>query len=205
MICFHRLIMKHMQQLSRLTTVFALLSLLFTSVGLRSALAHERVELGPYVVVVGWVKEPAIVGERNALFLQITENGEPVEGVAATLDAQIQYGGRTFRSNLVPYLSPGEYTIEIFPTVRGQYSVRLFGAIEDLEVDELVDPEEVFPASRLQFPETQSDPLELQQERQQEMAELQTQLKLTRIIALVGIGIGTIGIALAAISLQQRS
>ncbi len=79
MICFHRLLMKHIQQLSRLTMACAFLSLLFVSVGVRSALAHERVELGPYVVVVGWVKEPAIVGERNALFLQITEDGEPVK------------------------------------------------------------------------------------------------------------------------------
>ncbi len=49
-----------------------LLALTIIILSQRTALAHERVEIGPYVIVVGWVNEPAIVGERNALFLEIT-------------------------------------------------------------------------------------------------------------------------------------
>ncbi|NJN43674.1 MAG: hypothetical protein HC806_02355 [Anaerolineae bacterium] len=33
------------------------------------ALAHTRVEAGPYVIIVGWQEEPVIVGERNAVWL----------------------------------------------------------------------------------------------------------------------------------------
>ena len=42
----------------------------------RPLFAHERVEVGPYVIIVGWETEPVIVGERNALFFEITEDGE---------------------------------------------------------------------------------------------------------------------------------
>ena len=81
-----------------------------------------------------------------------------LRGVEATLDAELQYAGRTFRANLEPTETPGIYTAEFLPTVRGQYSIRLvWDRIGELEVDEIVEPEEVFPASRLQFPETQPD------------------------------------------------
>ena len=45
----------------------ALLALTALAVFPRAALAHSRVEVGPYTIVVGWEKEPVIVGERNAM------------------------------------------------------------------------------------------------------------------------------------------
>jgi len=181
-----------------------LLALTIIILSQRTALAHERVEIGPYVIVVGWVNEPAIVGERNALFLEITENDEPVTGVEATLDAELLYAGRTFRSNLTPSLTSGQYTVEFFPTVRGQYSVRLFGAIGETELDEVVEPEEVFSADRLQFPEPEPSVRELQRETQQQIDELEARLQTAQVVAYIGVGAGLVGTALAIWSLRRK-
>lgn len=181
-----------------------LLALTIVVFSRKTALAHERVEIGPYIVVVGWVNEPAIVGERNALLLEVAENDEPVTGVEATLDAELQYAGRTFRSNLTPSLTPGQYTVEFFPTVRGQYGVRLFGTIGETEVDEIIEPEEVFSADRIQFPEPQPSVRELQRETQQEIEALTAQVQTAQTIAYVGVGFGIAGVALAVWSLRPR-
>lgn len=181
-----------------------LLTLTISVLSQKTALAHERVEIGPYVIVVGWVNEPAIVGERNALFLEIMENDEPVTGVEATLDAELLYGGRTFRSNLTPSLTPGQYTVEFFPTVRGQYSVRLFGTIGETELDEVVEPEEVFSAERIQFPEPEPSVRELQRDTQHQIDELENRLQTAQTVAYVGVGVGLVGIALAVWSLRRK-
>ena len=180
------------------------LIVLILGVHYKSILAHERVEIGPYVVIVGWVNEPAIVGERNALFLEITESEEPVVGVEATLDAELIYAGRAFRSNLNPSTVPGQYTVEIFPTVRGQYSVRLFGAIGETEVEEIVEPEEVFSADRIQFPEPEPSIRDLQRDTEQKLNELSAQLQMAQLIAFLGVGIGLIGTVLAVWDIRRK-
>ena len=125
--------------------------------------AHGSTQVGPYNLVVGWVNEPPIVGERNAILLIVTEDatGEPVVGVEATLDAEVIYGAKTFSGNLNPTTTPGEYTLELIPTVRGQFNLHLSGTIGETEVELTTEPEEVFAAARLQFPEAPPDTLAL--------------------------------------------
>jgi hypothetical protein len=151
-----------------------------------AAHAHTRVEVGPYALIVGWVSEPPIVGERNALYIEILENEQPLTGAEATLDGELQYGDRTFRVNLNPTSEPGIYHAELFPTVRGQYALRLFGTLGETDVDETIEPEEVFAASRLHFPEPQPDPRDLQQE----IAQLQSDLQTARALAIGGLLVG---------------
>ena len=164
------------------------------------AKAHSRVEIGPYAVVVGWAEEPAIVGERNALVIEITEDEVPITGAESTLNAELQYAGRTFQSNLNPTTDAGWYSVEIFPTVRGQYAVHLTGSIGDVAIDEVIEPEEVFSAARLQFPEAQPDPRDLQDD----IEELTTQLESARTLAFVGIGVGVLGLIIGAVGLLRR-
>ena len=182
------------------STPAVLLALILILASVPPALAHTRVEIGPYVVVVGWLVEPPIVGERNALTVSIMREGQPVEGVEATLNAELLYAGRSFRANLNPTATPGLYTAEIFPTVRGQYAVRLFGALEDIAVDEVIEPEEVFPADRIQFPEPQPDPRAMQQQ----IAALESELQIARTLALAGVGVGVLGLGLAVFGLLRR-
>ncbi|MCA9968731.1 MAG: hypothetical protein KC425_00875 [Anaerolineales bacterium] len=170
-----------------------------------AARAHTRVTVGPYAIVVGWVTEPPIVGERNALFFEITEDGAPVTGAEAGLRAVIQYGGRTFQANLNPVAErPGEYTAELVPTIRGQYSVQLTGSLGDLAVDETIEPEEVFPADRLQFPEPQPDARALQQELRDSVAALEAQLRTARLLAIGGLVLGLAGLGVGAAGWRAR-
>lgn len=162
--------------------------------------AHVRVEVGPYVVVVGWLAEPPVVGERNSLTVEISEDGQPVTDAAATLNVELQYGPERFRANLQPTAVPGLYTIDIFPTVRGQYAVRLFGSLGDTAVDETVRPEEVFPASNLQFPEPMPDPRELQRE----VTALESELQTMRTLTYAALAVGAVSLLLAGVLFFKR-
>jgi hypothetical protein len=178
--------------------IFSAISLLLLLI--TPALAHSRVEVGPYAIVVGWVNEPPIVGERNAILVEISENEVPLKGAEATLDGELLYGDRTFRVNLNPSATPGTYTAELFPTARGQYALRLFGNLGDTAVDVSVEPEEVFSASRIQFPEAQPDLRDLQNE----IASLEASLQTTRILSYTGLAAGLLGIVAAIIASFRR-
>ena len=164
--------------------------------------AHGSTQVGPYNLVVGWVNEPPIVGERNAILLIVTEDatGEPVVGVEATLDAEVIYGAKTFSGNLNPTTTPGEYTLELIPTVRGQFNLHLSGTIGETEVEWTTKPEDVFAAARLQFPEAPPDTLALTEQ----ITTLTDELQQTRTLALAGIGLGFIGLVLGLIGLWRR-
>ncbi|MCP4361174.1 MAG: hypothetical protein GY796_24465 [Chloroflexi bacterium] len=166
----------------------------------QTAYAHERVEIGPYVVVVGWLNEPPIIGERNALTVEITENEEAVVGAEANLDAELVFGPETFRANLNPTTTPGFYTVDIFPTIRGQYAVHLFGKLGETDVDVAIEPEEVFPASRIQFPEPLPDTRALQKE----ITVLEEQLQFMRMLTFTAVGLGLFGILLAGFGLFRK-
>ncbi len=193
-------------QLSRSARLFLLVAaaVFLTLLGLtqttQTALAHTRVEVGPYAIVVGWLAEPPIVGERNALTIEITENELPVAGAEATLDVEVLYGGRTWRVNMNPTNTPGLYTATLFPTVRGQYTVRLFGILPNAEVDVPVDPEEVLPASNLQFPQPLPDTIALQEQ----VTQLQTELQSARTLSYLGGGVGLLGVVLGLVGLLRR-
>jgi len=152
------------------------------------------------VVVVGWRNEPVVAGERNALVFEFSEGEQPVSGVEATLDAEVSYGGRTTSVNLAPTETPGLYAAELFPTVRGQYSVRLFGTVGETTVDEVIEPEEVLPASQLQFPEPLPDTLSLQQR----IDALEAQLQTARTVSFVAAGVGLLGLILAAVGFLRK-
>ena len=165
----------------------------------QTAAAHAGAEIGPYTVILGWVEEPPLVGERNALFLEILEADAPVTGAEASLSLTVLDGGRTFSSNLNPGPDhPGHYTAEIFPTVRGQYEVELTGTLGETTFDHVLEPEEVFSAARLQFPEAQPDTLTLQDEMEATIADLQSQLQTARLLAIGGLLLGVAGVGLLA-------
>lgn len=177
-----------------------LLALITLSQTSSNAMAHTRVEVGPYALVVGWLQEPPIVGERNALTLEVTENEEPLVGAEATLDVEVLYAGRTWRVNLNPTATPGLYTATLFPTVRGVYTTRVFGSLGSTEIDVELDPEEVLPASNLQFPQPLPDTIALQEQ----VTQLETELQAARTWSFVGSGAGLAGILLGLFGVLRR-
>ena len=162
-------------------------------------LAHSRAEVGPYVIVVGWENEPVIVGERNAVIVEVHEGEEPVEGLEGTLDAAINYAGRTFLANLEPTSTPGLYHIEILPTVRGQYELVLTGNIADMTINEVLEPEEVLPAAVLEFPEERPDAAAIQTT----VDDLTNRLQTAQLLAIGGLVVGVVGIGLAILALVR--
>jgi hypothetical protein len=126
-----------------------------------AALAHETVESGNYVLEVGWLQEPVIVGERNGLDLFVASKDAPEEGIAdiTTLQFTVEYGDASQTYDLVPDdEAPGHYSAALIPTIEGQYTFHLTGTINDEAVDVSVEPEEVVGGGELMFPTGSSAP-----------------------------------------------
>ncbi len=141
-----------------------------------TAAAHEHREVagGQYELTVGFLDEPAFVGEKNGLSLRVvrpaaaggaptagaaTEDaGTPVEGLIGTLQAEVMFGDQRMPLPLLPaFGDPGHYTSYFFPSTPGGYTFHVFGQIEGVAVDETFtsSPEGfdgVQPVEPLQFP-----------------------------------------------------
>jgi hypothetical protein len=155
--------------------------------------AHGQRAVGPYTLVLGWATEPVIVGERNALTLDVTQAGQPVEGAQATLKAELHYGGRQRLVVFNATPTPGQYHAGLIPTVRGQYAVRIVGVLQGTSIDQRLEPEEVMPATSLHFPEALPDLHEVQTA----VNTLSAQVQSARQLTLIGLGCGVAGILLA--------
>lgn len=106
-----------------------------------TVVAHEHREVGEYELTVGFLNEPAIVEEPNGLSLEVMkghgDGGEPVEGLAGSLRAEIIYGDERLPLEIQPaFGEPGAYTSAVIPTEEGAYTFHIFGAIEGMEIDE---------------------------------------------------------------------
>lgn len=148
------------------------------------ASAHEGrlVGGGRYEMTVGFLDEPAFVGEQNGLQLYVAKLASlatpeagaatpaaedevfdrPVEGLDSTLRAEVVYGDQRLALALdAVYGSPGEYTAHFFPTAEGDYGFRVFGTVEGVAVDEVFSPShDGFGAvqPRLEFPAVTPSP-----------------------------------------------
>jgi hypothetical protein len=122
------------------------------------AVAHEERRVGEYDFVVGFIDEPVFVGQKSGLELLVTRDGEPVEGLEETLQAEVTKDGERRDLPLSPrFGEPGWYQSYFFPTAAGSYTFRIFGTIEGEDVDESFSssPEgfdEVQAATSGQFP-----------------------------------------------------
>jgi hypothetical protein len=107
-----------------------------------SAYAHERRTVGPYQFVVGWLNEPAYLGQLNSLDLRITDTRQnpaaAVTGLEKTLTTDVTAGG------LAPFPltvsarfgTAGAYNGWVMPTVKGTYTFHIVGKIDTLTIDE---------------------------------------------------------------------
>jgi hypothetical protein len=106
------------------------------------AYAHERRTVGPYQFVVGWLNEPAYLGQLNSLDLRITDTRQnpaaAVTGLEKTLTTDVTAGG------LAPFPltvsarfgTAGAYNGWVMPTVKGTYTFHIVGKIDTLTIDE---------------------------------------------------------------------
>jgi hypothetical protein len=137
----------------------SLLALIALLTSYSIAFAHESVTVGDYTIEIGWASEPPIVGQQNAIVVNVstTSDEQPVEDVSA-LTVAVSYGGQNKTLTLQPLGedTPGQFVAPILPTVPGQYTVSLGGKLGDTDVKVDVEPEEVAAADVLQFPSATS-------------------------------------------------
>jgi len=181
------------RKLSALALIL-LLGLLFT---VQTVSAHESVTVGDYVVEYGWINEPAIVGQPNAvvinLTLQTASAGADANVDVSTMVIQAAYGGETKVLTLQPLGedTPGQFIAPITPTQPGVYTIHLAGAVGSTTFNNDVQPEEVKTADVVQFPAATSN-------------QAGGAFGLAGWLGVIGILLGLAGTALGAFSLVRK-
>ena len=131
--------------MTRILPLAAALAVVMVSLGIfifaSPAAAHERRTVGPYTFVVGWIVEPAFVGQLNALDLTVTETAttKAVEGLEKTLKADLITGGGAATTPLTVatrFGLPGKYQGQVLPTKVGDYTFHITGTVGPMTIDE---------------------------------------------------------------------
>lgn len=143
---------------------FVLVSLL-ALLAVYPAAAHEGREVGEYLIEVGWRNEPAYVGQMNSPEVILSHHdGADMTGVAVDLQVEILFGPASRILSLSPLPDQPYHfvTDPIIPTLPGDYTFHLVGAIGDMPVDELFSSADgefssIEPATDLYFPEPPPD------------------------------------------------
>lgn len=195
--------------MTRIGAIATAIAVVVASFGILStrAAAHETRMVGPYTFVVGWVGEPAVVGQSNGLDLTVTETagGKAVEGLEKTLTAQVITGGgaKTRTLELAPDGDqPGHYTSGFVPTRVGDYTFHLSGMAGTTKIDEKFEsgPNRFDPVTDivgLEFPDQVPSTGDLAQQ----LADANT--KLTIAIAIAALAL-VVSIASFAPALRRR-
>jgi hypothetical protein len=133
-----------------------------------AASAHEGIEVGEYLVEVGWLNEPAFVGQPNAVQVTVIHHADekPVTDLAADALSVVVSTAGTDSASLaltaafddIEMTGPlGEYDAALVPTAPGDYSFHITGSIKGTAVDLKLDSGEetfdpVVSSNDLQFP-----------------------------------------------------
>ncbi len=144
------------------------------------ASAHEERTVGEYEVEVGFFEEPALVNQLNGVFLSVMKEDTPIKGLDETMKVELIVGGGAAKKELgfeAVEEEPGVYVAAFVPTVTGDYTFRIFGNIEDLDVDESFEsgPGRFDPVESLDeiaFPEVSGDDASLAQTVQELQARV---------------------------------
>ncbi len=159
----------------KLLAMAAVLTILGTFATTGTVSAHEQRDVGDagqFHLVVGFLNEPAIQGELNAISVRITRNdpnatpaaeGEvieptPIEGLETSLTFEIIYEDQTAELPVeTVWRDAGHYVAYVIPTEPGVYSFRISGEIEGVAIEEVFTggPEtfsEVGARAELEFP-----------------------------------------------------
>ncbi len=121
----------------------------------RTASAHTTIHVGNYDVEIGWVDEPPIVGQRNAIVVNVSNTTNTSAQIdISKLTVDVTYGGQTKTLILQPLSedTTNQYIAPILPTIPGQYTVQLRGQLDTTNISRDVTPEEVVTDDALAFP-----------------------------------------------------
>ncbi len=136
------------------------------------AYGHTVDSVGDYRVEIGWMNEPVVSGETNALEFYVSplipcpEISEPikcaesqkfqngVEGLKKTVKMQLIYKDDSITLPLSPdHNIPGKYYAFVNPTISGFYQANILGQIEDTPISLSMHPPKVDERAYIEFPE----------------------------------------------------
>lgn len=137
--------------------IACLFALIIMVISFRAASAHTTVKAGPYNVEIGWLNEPPIIGQMNAVVMNLSSgdgSDKPVTDSISNLTLTVSYGGQTKTLTLQPLgeNTPGQYVAPILPTIPGLYTVDVNGTLGTTAIKVEVQPEEVQSTDSVQFP-----------------------------------------------------
>ncbi len=208
---------------------------LLVALGAAPAAAHEERKVGRYAVAVGFGDEPAYAGTKNSVQILIRDvNDKPVVDLGDTLKVDVSQGTddtQKLSMTMEPdfevgeFGTPGDYRAFFIPTAPGVYTFHFTGSIKGQRVDqkftsspttfdEVKDPAEVeFPSKD---PTTGQLSARVDRETQrltQAVAASDQRAKqaddaagTARLIAIVGVVVGVLGLAAAGfLGLRKRA
>ncbi len=188
------------------------------------AYGHTVDSVGEYRVEIGWMNEPVVSGETNAIEFyvspllpnleledQVFENG--VSDLKKTVKIQLIYKDDSITLPLSPdHNIPGKYYAFINPTVSGFYQANILGTIKDTPISLSMHPPKVAERSYIEFPEpsdlTVTQMIDGHTVLIDDVSNLKNSvnnLEKTKSndFGIVGIGVGIIGIIIAVIALVK--
>ena len=202
---------KHLGVLASGIFALAMGSFLITT---SDAGAHERRTVGAYNFVVGWLNEPALLNEPNAVDLRITRASDSsnVTGLEQTLKLQVKSGEKSIDVQVRPrFNTPGAYDGRLLPTAIGVYSFTVTGTIEGQTVNEtftagtgtfgLIEEGNAFPK-----------PLPSNQDLEERLVVLESgsgdsgdDSDGAMMVGIAGVVIGVVGLAVGGYALTKKS
>lgn len=187
--------------------------------------AHTVDSVGAYRVEIGWMNEPVVSGETNAVefYVSLLEPNleledqvfkDGISGLKETVKMQLVYKDEKITLPLSPdHNIPGKYYAFINPTISGFYQANVLGTIEETPISLSMHPPKVEERSYIEFPEPAD--LTLTQiidghtaliadvKDLKESVNNLEQIPSNNGTGYIGIGVGIIGIAIAIIAITK--
>ena len=195
------------------------------------AYGHTVDAVGEYRVEIGWMNEPVVSGETNAIEFYVSpliacpeiseaskcaESQEFQNGISdlrKTVKIKLMYKDESITLPLSPdHNISGKYYAFVNPTVSGFYQANILGTIVDTPISLSMHPPKVSERAYIEFPEPSDITVTQMIDGHTALIEDVSDLKDSVIIiennqssdmGSIGIGVGLIGIVIAIIALAK--
>jgi hypothetical protein len=170
--------------------------------------AHVERSSGPFRLTLGWVDEPPLSGEANAVEVGVSgAGGGPLAVPAGALSVEVSSAGATTTLPLVPADEGDGLRAVIVPTRPGTYAFHVTGTIRGKPVDARAACggatfDCVTDASEVQFPAKDPSPGEVAQRLERELPRAEAaadDADSARTLAVVALVVAVLSLTLAIV------
>ena len=188
--------------------------------------AHERRQVGNYVMRVGWADEPTFAGTQNGVQLLLSDaSGKPITDLPEDLKVELIFGAQkmgpltldaAFGKN---FGRPGDFRAALIPTRPGNYTFHFIGSLNGQHIDQsftssdkTFDP--VQEAAAIEFPAKDPSPGQIAEKldrlnsrveaMQASAQDAVASARQARVLGAAGIVAGIAGLIAAAASYRRR-